>query len=145
MKKVITIILLLFLVLPVFADDLQSKWEEDFSKTPVMVKLLENSWGNSPDDVIKNDYKDYLLGKNSFYTTLDNVVNSDKYYELSSNDLNKKYIDLLLDKYCDRLKAVSTHIYIAGVISISDAEYKKLDDTVKSLLSIYNYIFAQDL
>lgn len=143
MKKIIVLFaLFLFSVMPAFCDTIQQVWEENLFLQPELEKLLDTA---HTDEYIRNDYKNYLEGKNSFYTALSSLLESDAYWKLPKNDLNKKYLDMLLNNYFERLKAVTTSTYLAGVISVSDSEYKLLNQSTKKLIAMYNYLFAQDI
>lgn len=128
--------------MPAFCDPIQQVWEENLFSQPELEKLLDTA---HTDETIMNDYKNYLEGKNSFYTALSSLLESDAYWKLPENDLNKKYLDMLLNNYFERLKAVTTSTYLAGVISVSDSEYKLLNQSTKKLIAMYNYLFAQDI
>lgn len=139
-------ILLLSFVLfavPVFAGDLQYDWETSFSKTAVMTTASDKLDNLNPDVIVADDYKGYLDGKNSMYGAF--LAVQEQFEELPDTNLNKKYSNLLIDKYHNRLKAISTHTYLAGVIDVPDSEYKILKENLKQLIAIYNYFIAQDI
>lgn len=142
MKKLLVLFVsFVLLAIPCFAGDLQYNTEVKIYKTKLASGSKDLTAYNS-DTLILEDYDTYKSGGDSIYGY---YLNTRDEYNRSSNDIDKKYIDILIKKYNDRVIGAKTHTFKAGVISIPDNEYSKLSDSIKKHICFWNYFLAQDI
>lgn len=133
MKRIILTILLLFLALPVFAGNLLQQQYE----TARMAEMAQGtSFLNiSKERLLENDYQGYLNGGRSLYgyllTAKEDALNA-------KNEIDLKYINLMLNQYNIRVKTVNSNIFYLQKIKVDDEDYRNLSDLTKLCLYFHN-------
>lgn len=134
MKKfVILLISLLCLVSPALAGNvLQQQYE-----TARMAEMAqETSFFNlSKERLLENDYQGYLNGGRSLYGYL---LTAKEDALKAKNEIDLKYINLMLNQYNIRVKTVNSNIFYLQTIKVDDEDYRNLSDLTKLCLYFHN-------
>lgn len=146
MKRIILVILVLFLALPCFAGNLmQQEYEAQF------VNQMIKNGDVIPSDkayMIKEDYYVYLRKGDSTYGLILNLIDKYQTSNIPNKDLNIRYLKLVKSKMdnvvaikdtsLDGGKALKTSL---SKIIIDDDDYKKLDKSIREGITAINVMF----
>ena len=133
MKKLITIILLLLVINPVFAGNLlQQEFETKKQQEAAMDSRLYNI---SKEQLLYNDYIGYLNGQKAFYGGLVYGLKNE-----NKNSLDFKYINLMYQQYNARIQATNPQLFRLQKIIVDDDDYKLLKDETKEGIAAFNLL-----
>ena len=131
MKKIVSIIVLLLMVTPGFANDMQKAYEAKNLK-------IEN---HNTKDLLLSDYKHYLNGGGSLYGVIMAQINSLGYSINKQDEINLEYAYKLKNDYDCYIKHFDKNFCKIEGYSINDNTYKQLNNDIKNVISAFNYLF----
>ena len=133
MKRIILIILVIFLALPCFAGNLlQQEFETKKQQEAAMDSRLYNI---SKEQLLYNDYIGYLNGQKAFYGGLVYGLKNE-----NKNSLDFKYINLMYQQYNARIQATNPQLFRLQKIIVDDDDYKLLKDETKEGIAAFNLL-----